>query len=229
MHGPLLPIYGSGAIVILFLTLPVRNNLYLIFFIGMIGATVLEYVTGAAMEKLFHVRYWDYTGKPFNLNGYICLFCSVGWGLFSVALVGFAHCVVERFMLKLPEYIIDPLTLIITIVAVIDFTQSFNAAMDLREIMEKISEANNKLKLLEKRADVVAAVVDDEIKHLRDKSTQKLRDLEEFVKNPKHSELLPDRRSLKRLVRIIRRNPYVQSREFAVTLSKLKNIILRKK
>ena len=175
------------------------------------------------------MRYWDYTGKPFNLNGYICLFCSVGWGLFSVALVGFAHCVVERFVLKLPEYIIDPLTLIITIVAVIDFTQSFNAAMDLREIMEKISEANNKLKLLEKRADVVAAVVDDEIKHLRDKSTQKLRDLEEFVKNPKHSELLPDRRSLKRLVRIIRRNPYVQSREFAVTLSKLKNIILRKK
>lgn len=229
MHGPLLPIYGSGAIVILFLTLPVRNNLYLIFFIGMIGATVLEYVTGAAMEKLFHVRYWDYTGKPFNLNGYICLFCSVGWGLFSVALVGFAHCVVERFVLKLPEYMIDPLTLIITIVAVIDFTQSFNAAMDLREIMEKISEANNKLKLLEKRADVVAAVVDDEIKHLRDKSTQKLRDLEEFVKNPKHSELLPDRRSLKRLVRIIRRNPYVQSKEFAVTLSKLKNIILRKK
>ena len=47
----------------------------------------LEYCTGAAMEALFKVRYWDYSDKPFNLNGHICLFCSLGWGVFSVLLV----------------------------------------------------------------------------------------------------------------------------------------------
>ena len=48
--------------------------------LGMLAATALEYVTGAAMEALFKVRYWDYSKQPFNLNGYICLTSSLAWG-----------------------------------------------------------------------------------------------------------------------------------------------------
>ena len=59
MHGPMLPIYGSGALVILVSTIGVRDNSALIFLMGMCGATVLEYVTGAVMERIFRVRYWD--------------------------------------------------------------------------------------------------------------------------------------------------------------------------
>ena len=62
LHGPLLPIYGFGAVIILWATLPVRGSLPLIFLLGMLAATALEYVTGAAMEALFKVRYWDYSG-----------------------------------------------------------------------------------------------------------------------------------------------------------------------
>lgn len=53
LNGPLLPIYGFGAIIILFATLPVEDNLYLVWLFGMLAATALEYVTGAAMEALF--------------------------------------------------------------------------------------------------------------------------------------------------------------------------------
>ena len=49
MHGPILPLYGSGALVILIGTIPVRENIALVFICGMIGATILEYITGAAM------------------------------------------------------------------------------------------------------------------------------------------------------------------------------------
>ena len=59
LHGPLLPIYGSGAIIILFATLPVADNFWLVYFLGMLAATALEYVVGAVMEQLFKVRYWD--------------------------------------------------------------------------------------------------------------------------------------------------------------------------
>ena len=55
LNGPLLPIYGFGAIIILFATLPVEDNLYLVWLFGMLAATALEYVTGAAMEALFKV------------------------------------------------------------------------------------------------------------------------------------------------------------------------------
>ena len=77
LKGPLLPIYGSGAIVVLVSTIMVQNNTFLIFIIGMIAATILEYITGELMERIFHVRYWDYSDKPFNINGHICLLSSL--------------------------------------------------------------------------------------------------------------------------------------------------------
>ena len=79
-----LPIYGSGAIIVLIFTLPYRTNAVAVFFMGMISATILEYVTGVVMEKLFHVRYWDYSNQKLNLNGHICLTSSLAWGVFSV-------------------------------------------------------------------------------------------------------------------------------------------------
>ena len=66
MHGPMLPLYGSGAMVVLIVTIPVRDNILLVFLMGMIGATILEYFTGITMERLFHVRYWDYRNLKFN-------------------------------------------------------------------------------------------------------------------------------------------------------------------
>ena len=80
LHGPLLPIYGSGAVIILLATIPVEQSLVLIYLCGMVAATALEYVTGAVMERLFHVRYWDYSTQKCNLNGYICLTSSLAWG-----------------------------------------------------------------------------------------------------------------------------------------------------
>lgn len=55
LHGPMLPIYGTGAVIILLATIPVRDSLWLVFLLGMLAATALEYVTGAAMEALFKV------------------------------------------------------------------------------------------------------------------------------------------------------------------------------
>lgn len=66
MRGPFLPLYGSGAIIMLFVTIPVRDNVFLTFLFGAVGATILEYFTGAAMEALFKVRYWVTATNRFN-------------------------------------------------------------------------------------------------------------------------------------------------------------------
>ena len=55
---PMLPLYGSGAVMMLWVSLPVRDSLPLVYISGFIAATALEYVTGAVMERLFKVRYW---------------------------------------------------------------------------------------------------------------------------------------------------------------------------
>ncbi len=135
LHGPLLPIYGFGAVLILWATLPVRQSLPLIFLLGMLAATALEYVTGAAMEALFKVRYWDYSHQPCNLHGYICLTSSLAWGAFSILLVRVLHPPFEDLVLWLPPFLTDALACVLTIYTTADTVRSFQAAMDLREVL----------------------------------------------------------------------------------------------
>ena len=134
LNGPALPIYGFGAISVLLITLPVEDNIYLVYIMGMIGATLLEYITGSLMERIFHVRYWDYSTQPCNLNGHICLGCSLGWGLFSVLMVNVIHKPIKQTVEKIPETTLDIVTVIITIVFVADVIWSVNEALDLKKV-----------------------------------------------------------------------------------------------
>lgn len=170
LHGPLLPIYGFGAVIILWATLPVRGSLALIFLLGMLAATALEYVTGAAMEALFKVRYWDYSGKPFNLNGHICLTCSLAWGAFSVLLVKVLHPPLEDLVLRLPAFLADALACVLTVYFTADTVRSFQAAMDLREVLTRLTEENEDLRRLAKRAEVISAFAEEDLRRFREKT-----------------------------------------------------------
>lgn len=162
MHGPFLPIYGSGALIVLLLTIPVRGNIPLIFLFGMAGATVLEYCTGVCMEKLFKVKYWDYSGHKLNLNGHICLQVSLGWGVFSVALVRGIHLPVEYAILKIPPMAAEFLAYAATAAAAADFTQSFNEAMDLKEIITRLTESNERIQRIQNRLEAISAFTGSE-------------------------------------------------------------------
>ena len=170
LRGPLLPIYGSGAILVLFVTLPVKNNLFLVGVLGMTAATILEYITGAVMERLFKVRYWDYSNHKVQLNGYICLSSSIAWGFFSIMLIRFLHPPVGRLLNRVPDIIVDPLALIMAILFTIDVVQSTQAALDLREVLTKLTEENEDLRRLAKRAEVVAAIAEDNLKQFHERT-----------------------------------------------------------
>ena len=170
LHGPLLPIYGSGAILILFVTLPVEDSLFLIWLLGMLAATALEYVVGAAMEKIFQVRYWDYSQHRFNLNGHICLSSSIAWGFFSILLVRFLHPPVGRLLGDIPSWCVDPLALVLTVAFTVDVVRSVQAALDLREMLSKLTEENEDLRRLAKRAVVAAAFAEDDLRRFRERT-----------------------------------------------------------
>ena len=170
LHGPLLPIYGSGAIIILFVTLPVEDSLVLIWLLGMLAATALEYVVGAAMEKIFQVRYWDYSQHRFNLNGHICLSSSIAWGFFSILLVRFLHPPVGRLLEDIPSWCVDPLALVLTVAFTVDVVRSVQAALDLREMLTKLTEENEDLRRLAKRAEVAAAFAEDDLRRFRERT-----------------------------------------------------------
>ena len=161
LNGPVIPIYGSGAIAILFVTLPVRNHLVAVFLLGMLAATVLEYITGAVMEAIFKVRYWDYSNNPLNLNGYICLGTSLAWGVLSVVLVRWLHTPMERLILAIPDKIAQIVAFLLAGIFLADLAVSLKTALDLRAMLEQLQaysqRAKEEARLLQKRAEVYGA------------------------------------------------------------------------
>ena len=221
LRGPLLPIYGSGAIIILFVTLPVAGNLWLVWLFGMLAATALEYVTGAAMEALFKVRYWDYSKQKFNLNGHICLSSSIAWGFFSILLVRFIHPPIGRLLADVPAWLVDPLALVLTAVFTVDVVQSVQAALDLKEVLSKLTEENEELRRLAKRAEVAAAFAEDDLRKFRERT-----EVEKLLLQKRIEEELEEQRQARQDRKIRRREVADNAlrRRTASKLEALRNI-----
>ena len=175
MHGPMLPLYGSGAVSVLIITLPVRDNLPLVFIMGMIGATLLEFFTGMIMESLFHVRYWDYSHLKFNVKGYICPVASLCWGVFSIMMVKVVHIPIEEVILKIPMAIADGLAFVLTVVAAVDFTQSFNEAMDMKKMLAQLDETKVQIRKLQERIREASEDMSEKLRTAAGEVPEKLR------------------------------------------------------
>ena len=157
MRGPFLPLYGSGAILMLFVSIPVENHLALVYLAGCIAATALEYVTGVCMEKLFKVRYWDYSKQKFNYKGQICLSSTLAWGGLTIFLLKVIHPPIERFVLGLNEQLVSVVTHVLTALVGVDMALSFKAALDVRDVLVKLTALKGDLDNLQNRANVIVA------------------------------------------------------------------------
>ena len=168
MRGPFLPLYGSGGIMMLLVSMPFQDNILLVYVAGCIGATALEFVTGVVMEALFKVRYWDYSDKKFQFKGYICLGSTLAWGLLTILMTEVIHKWIEGFVLAIPINWLTAITLILTALIFSDFALSFRAALDLRDILVKLDQAKKEMVLMQKRLDVIIALTNEELSNRKD-------------------------------------------------------------
>lgn len=162
IRGPFLPLYGSGAVMMLLVSMPFQHNLLLTYIAGCIGATALEYVTGVVMEALFKVRYWDYSNQKFNFQGQICLSSTLAWGGLTILMTRVVHKPVEGLVFAIPEGVLSVVTFVLTIYIVADFTLSFKSAIDLRDVLIKMEAAKEELERVQKRLDVIIALSNEE-------------------------------------------------------------------
>lgn len=181
MRGPFLPIYGSGAIMMLVVSMPFQDNIFLTHIAGCIGATALELVTGMTMEALFKVRYWDYSNQKFNYKGHICLSSTIAWGFLTILMTEFVHRGVEKIIFAIPYTVVSVITVILTVYIIIDFTLSFKAAMDLRDILVGLEKAKEEMERIQKRLDVIIAVVNDERETWRQEKSMRADELMESI------------------------------------------------
>lgn len=135
MRGPVIPIYGTGAVIVLFAVIPFRTSPILVFIVGTIAASILEFVTGFVMERIYKVRYWDYSDKPFNLCGYICLFNSLCWGVLSILLIYLVHSWVEKGVLFLNDMVLLSIDSGISSLFIVDLFNSSTTAVELKRML----------------------------------------------------------------------------------------------
>ena len=103
LNGPWCPVYGFGVVIVLGCLEPLSGNLPLLFLGSVALTSALEWLTGFALEKLFHQRWWDYSDEPFNLTGYICLRFSLMWGFACLFVVKLLHPTVVLAVDLLPR------------------------------------------------------------------------------------------------------------------------------
>ena len=87
LNGPLCILYGIGGLIISFALGDLQQSWLFLLGLGAVYATMLEWIGGHILERVSHTRWWDYSDRKFNLDGYICLGASVLWGLLSVFMV----------------------------------------------------------------------------------------------------------------------------------------------
>ena len=89
--GPFCPIYGFGAVIGYLVLNPLSAHYVTLYLTGAFLATTFEYLVGIMMQKFLGEVWWDYTEKPMNYKGIICLESTIAWGFYAIIITMFLH------------------------------------------------------------------------------------------------------------------------------------------
>lgn len=103
LNGCVCPIYGIGVVLILICLTPINKNVFVLFAASFALTSVLEFLTGFILEKLFKTKWWDYSKEHFNIKGYVCLKYSILWGLACIIVVDLVHPFIAELVIKIPD------------------------------------------------------------------------------------------------------------------------------
>ena len=136
--GPYCPIYGTGGLLMNILLKKYINDKLVLFIMAIIICSILEYVTSYIMEKLFHIRWWDYSNYKFNINGRICLETMIPFGILSIL----GLCYMTPFLLdkfsRVPSSLLSFCVIVLGLLYVIDNIISFRIIFGLNDITENV-------------------------------------------------------------------------------------------
>lgn len=146
--GPYLPIYGVGSLIMVFFLTRYENDLIVLFVMGAFFCTLLEYFTSLIMEKLFKLRWWDYTNYKFNLNGRVCLLNAILFGIGGIVVVKGVNPFLSWLIYLMPSTVTIWLGIILFIIFVVDFIVSCYITNNLKINVNKYlhTDATSKIK-----------------------------------------------------------------------------------
>lgn len=143
LNGPICPVYGCGALIIIFSLQSVADNVLVLFLSSMVLTTTLEYITSYLLETFFHAKWWDYSRYRFQINGRVCLLGSLVFGLLSVLLMLFIHPFVKEQVERIPDTPLLWITAVLLILFLCDIFVTVRHILQLNGRLQEIQEAIN--------------------------------------------------------------------------------------
>lgn len=151
LNGPLCTIYGTAAIIISIGFSELRNS-YFFLFLGCASiSTVVEWTAGHFLEKLKHKKWWDYSNRKFNLDGYICLEFSILWGILGVVCLKYVNPLLIRIYTIVPASILHIILLTLTIILLIDILGTYTLFFPAIQKIQQIDDVNGNLNKFSRR------------------------------------------------------------------------------
>ncbi|EFI42647.1 putative ABC transporter permease [Peptoniphilus sp. oral taxon 386] len=189
LNGPICPIYGVGLMLILIFIYP-QKNFMLVFFEIMLTATFVELITGIILEMIFKKKWWDYSDKPFNFKGYICLKYSIMWGIGGLLMCYIIFPVIlnaSNYFWSLPIIIPNLITSIIIILFLIDLTETALTVLKLRKHFYELDKIAANLKVISN--DISSKLVKN-IENVEIRTTEIKEDIEFISENKPAVDLM---------------------------------------
>lgn len=140
VNGSLCPIYGSGAVLFAVFLPELKEAPFFLFLAGAILASILEFTTGALLEKLFHRKWWDYSNIRWNYEGYVCLPFSLGWGVCAVVLNMFLNPLLVKLLRIMPRLLMVIIMIALTVALVLDTVGTTLAIRGLQKKQVQLAE-----------------------------------------------------------------------------------------
>lgn len=178
LNGPYCPIYGCGVVIVVAALTPLKDNLLILFAGSFLLTSILEYITGFILEKVFHNKWWDYSNKPFNLHGYVCLKFSIYWGLACTFIMDVIHPIIYKGITMIPH--------ILGVVLLCIIMSAF--AVDCGVTVTTILKFNKRLKVMDEMAAKIHKLSDEIGENIYENVTTAVEKSEEFQET--HEKLL---------------------------------------
>lgn len=146
LKGPVCPIYGFGALIMLLTLNNLKNNVIILFIVAFFVLSIWEYLVGLFLEKVFKTKYWDYSHLKFNIQGRVCLKNSIYWGILGVIFIEIVHPFIESKIELIPENYIIYINIVSYIILIIDIIVSSIKVLKLSDWVTGLTKIENNIK-----------------------------------------------------------------------------------
>lgn len=148
LNGPLCPIYGVGVFSVIEILYPHKENIVILFIGSLLLTSIIEYITGYILEKVFKNRWWNYSNNKYNIHGYICLKFSIIWGMVCVLIIDIVHPLIFMFIRYMPQILGMVLLSIIFIMYIVDLCVTVATILKFNQRLEAIDALSQKLHIM---------------------------------------------------------------------------------